>query len=481
MAGPEVGVAVVEAPVAAAQGTLGGLEAGAGSVGTIGGGGLGGGIGNVERLGIAPPSLEIPHGIERAGAGIDEIKISPEAALAGGLEATLGTPDIGIQRAAGVEVSDIVPPPIGALDKSPLDTSGGTEALVRASESVIPPAAEVSSNGRVPAKTEEQVNGTRGGTAREAAGPDTTPSDKNPPTETQDKSASTDKQGAKPPEDADKAKRTQELAGRVKDKKATTDEIKELRGLKQDPEQHRKDLEQKALGGTITDEEAQELGDMNIPKDAKELTPQEQTEKLKKEMEDLGTDIVMKFANGEEVSPEELKRFQELRLQASNIENGLTPDQARQTVREVLARGYGQESGKVKDIQQKLRELMAMELQMQTIPHTVEALRQQREVAKQEARAKHDEAESASGQSRLNKKQEEYTAYMKVAGIKAQITAVKDMVPRMNARRMQLEQDVRSGLGITGPLRSIVEHAGAIGYSAYTEATITIGNTIDED
>lgn len=464
-------------------------------------GGLGAGasaMGRMEGLGglAAPKVPEIanmpPPEIGHIGIG----NLSPEAGLAANLEAKLGTPDIGIKEISDVKIAEVktpdvvpagldlnapkieVPPPraedLGVAQQ--VDKKGGVPPETKGDKS------KVGEEGKVEGQKPEGEKPQEGGVKAEGQPPQAEGQDKATKAGAKPEEAATaDKKDVKPPEDAAKAKRTQELEEKVKNRTATADELKELRGMKQDPEQHRKDLEQKAIDGTITDQEAEELGRMNIPEDSKNLTPEQQAEQLKKDIDDLGADIMMRLSEGEEVSPEDFKRMQELRLRASHIENGLSPDQAKQAVREALARGYGKESGKVKDIQQKLRELMSMELQMQTIPHTIEELRQQREAAKKEARAKHSEAESSSGENRIRKKQEEYVAYMKVAGIKAQITAVKDMVPRMNARRMQLEQDVRSGLGITGPLMSIVEHAGAIGYSAYTQSTIALGNMVDDE
>jgi len=273
--------------------------------------------------------------------------------------------------------------------------------------------------------------------------------------------------------------RVQNLEQKAKNNTASKDELKELNHLKKDPEKQRQDLKDKVMRGEASDEEIAQLDKLNKGENKDGKMTEE--EALKKETEDLGAELMMKMANGEKLDPADLKRLQELRMRADNIKNGLTPDEAKKAVQEALAKGYGKENGKIQEIQTKLRELMSMELQMATIPHTIQELRAQKRAAVSEAQAKHDAASSATGEDRIRKKQEEYMAYMKVAGIKAQISGVKHMAPRMNAHRMQLEADVRSGLGVTGPLRSFVEHAGAFGYNAAVEASISVTDRFDDD
>lgn len=286
---------------------------------------------------------------------------------------------------------------------------------------------------------------------------------------------------AKPPtaEEAQKATRTKELEEKVKTGKATTEEITELRGLKQDPEKRQKELSQKALDGTITDAEAKELGNLNTNKE--KLTPEQQAKKLQEDINKLGMDIAAKIAKGEKVDPKDFARFQELKGQEMMNKLGIDPDIARGILQKALqgkAMGSEKQSQIMKEAQEEIQELMSLEMQLMSIPESLKAFREQRKILIQKARGKHDEANRTTGKERLQKKGEEYQAYMQVANISSRITAVKYAVPRIEARRSQLEASVRAKLGITSGFGMVMEWAGAECKNIVTEVGIGIDEKV---
>lgn len=298
-----------------------------------------------------------------------------------------------------------------------------------------------------------------------------------------EKAKPSDKQETKSLQDAEKQKRTQELEEKVTSKTATADELKELRGLKQDPEQRRNDLEQKALDGTITDQEAKELGDMNASENSKELTPEQQAEKLQKDIDELGTELMTKMANGQEITAQDLERLRNLRGQEQLINQGFTPDQAKAAIREAIqgkAGGNERQARGVKELQDKIQQLMAIEMQMLSMPKTVDALRKQRKEVQDKAQAKHNEAKGAmSSEQRLQKRGEEYTLYMQIANINSVIVRQKYMVPILEAKRQDLEQYVRRKVGVSHGFGALMEWGAAKTRSVATE--IGVGAAEDMD
>lgn len=288
-------------------------------------------------------------------------------------------------------------------------------------------------------------------------------------------------------EEAERANKVKQLEEAVKNKTATVDQIKELRELKQDPEVRRQALEQKALDGTITDQEAQELGNLNT-KTTEKLTPEQQAEELKKQVDELGTRIMDKLANGESITAEDLEQLRDLRAQESLINQGFSPEDSKAVV-DAIAKRSGKESGRqieaMKEIKDKIQELMSIELQLMSIPKQVDALRKQRKTVQQDAQKKHQEAASAdTEEARLQKKGEEYGLYMQIANINAAIVEQKYKVPLLEARRKDLEQYVRRKLGVTGGFTAFMEWADAkvtnvateVGVGVAEEADYVIGN-----
>jgi len=251
----------------------------------------------------------------------------------------------------------------------------------------------------------------------------------------------------------------QNLEAKVKDKTATPDEIKQLRDLKKDSEQRRSELEQRALDGTITDEEADELGNLNSKDTENQDGKEKTTEEMAQEVEDLGTDILTRKMLGEEVSQEDMDKFNQKYAEMKTAEmTGASQGEARQAVRELMnRRGNERKSRNTEGVQQKIRELMTLELQLHTIPESVKAQRAARDELKRNAQAAFDRAQRAKGPERIKLKQKEYQEYMKVTIANQNIINTIHFADRINAKRMDLEQQVRAKLGMS----SILEWAGA--------------------
>lgn len=286
-------------------------------------------------------------------------------------------------------------------------------------------------------------------------------------------------------ETTDNTARRQELEDKVKKGEATPEEMGELRDLKR-PEKRQEDLQQKVMEGTATDDEIEELDRINRGEEKPaELTPEQQMEKLQEDIEDLGTDIMTKLANGEEVSQEELDKIRELRSQEQLMRQGFSEKNAREAVQAAL-KGEGKfssekHSRRMKDVQDELQELMSIEFQILSLPKSVASLREQREKAKDEARKRHNEAESATGQDRLKKKAVEYQAYMQVANINGQINGIRYMAHRLEARRSDLEQAVRRKLGVTGGLGALMKWGAAKTRVVVTEIGIAAAEELPID
>lgn len=273
---------------------------------------------------------------------------------------------------------------------------------------------------------------------------------------------------AKTPEAAEKARadRAKFLDDkRVRGEILTIDEIKERTKLSQNPEARKKQLEQQMIDGNLTDEGAKELAGYYKPEDAKNLTPEQQKEQLKKDIDALGEELMDKFANGKEVTEADLEKLRNLQTRQLLENRGFTPDQARAAMREAMHGGRtgGERMGRsIKELQGEIQKVMTLYLRLMAIPKTVDQLRFARQEAVDEAKAKHSEAAGAmSDEQKLQKKGEEYNALMKVANYNALIVGQKYMIPVLQAQIGDMEQSLRRRLGVTGVFDYILEFAGA--------------------
>ncbi len=472
-------------------GEVGDITAGVGGTSLGGGlssvaeGGLGGASisGNVtEGTGIPASISPVESPAPSVDAGLKEAQdafggpaaLGPDVApLVGDLDKSLEeNPEAGIKELAGANVD------AGNTGAVPTEEPTGDGGVATQAETTAPPAGQempaTAAYATEAAETEEATKPQ----AVEANGGQQTAE-----TQSEDSAKPQEAQTATP-EDADKLGKINALQEKIDNKTATADEIKELRNLKQDPEQRRAGLEQKAKDGTITDEEADELGKLNAEgKDkAQELTPEQKLEKLNKDIEDLGTEIMTKYTKGEPVSPEDLRRLQELRGEAAMINTGFTPDQARNAIRNALGtqRTNERQTAAMKEVQDKIQELMSLEIQLKTIPDRISTMRKQRDDIKNQAAAKHRQVEGASTpEQRLQLRGEEVNLYMQIATANQRIVGQKYEGDRINASISDLEQYIRRKTGVTSGATAFVEWAGAKTRNVYTEAKINVSEELD--
>ena len=276
-------------------------------------------------------------------------------------------------------------------------------------------------------------------------------------------------------------KRIDELEGRLKDttNPLSDEEFEELKNLRDGVQsenrlQELEAMDPKKMKNSELDE-MRELQKKKAEKDNPELTPEQQAEKRDKELEELGTEIMQKLAKGEEITPEEEERLQKLFAGKKLEEAGFTPEQAREAAKKGLELNRGKSekgSKRTQEARERIQELMSLELQLIAQRNQVVRLRDERKTAINEAQAARKVAETADPKDRMRKKGLEYSAYMKVANISGQIEGVKYAAQRINARRTDLEQQVRRKLGVTGGLRALGEWAGAKATNIMTEISI---------
>ncbi|HSX08784.1 MAG TPA: hypothetical protein VLF93_01370 [Candidatus Saccharimonadales bacterium] len=237
-------------------------------------------------------------------------------------------------------------------------------------------------------------------------------------------------------------------------------------------------------GEQLSDEEYQALEDgfaaenPDFKKDVEASKDQDPTEarleKLGQEIEDLGTDIMFRWANGIEVDQADLEKFQAMRGEQQLLQVKFTPEQARELVKAALEKNGGpneRRAEKNSKLQQKIQELMTIDMQILAIPKNVDQLRRQRQKVQAEARIAHMKANTPEG------RQKEYSLYMQIANINEAISSQKYEVVRLGAKRGKLEADVRRATGVSGPMQSVVEFAT----SRIKSIMVTLGTGIAEE
>ena len=278
-------------------------------------------------------------------------------------------------------------------------------------------------------------------------------------------------------ENADKASEIQTLDEKVKNQTANEADLNRLKELKKDPEKRRQELTDQFLKDpdSLTAEQIAELGKLNNP-DLENAEAAEQTqEQLSQEVEDLGTDILTRKMAGEEVSEEDMDKFNQKYAELKTKElTGASGEQVRKAVKELMnRRGNERKSRNTEAVQQKIRELMTLELQLQMVPDSVRAQRAMRDNLKRGAQAAFETAQRAKGPERIKLKQKEYQEYMKVTIANQNIINTIHFAEKINSRRMDLEQQVRAKLGMS----NILEWAGAKANAALTSMRIEAADT----
>ena len=155
--------------------------------------------------------------------------------------------------------------------------------------------------------------------------------------------------------------------------------------------------------------------------------------------------------------------------------SGFTPEQARAAVKEALKTGQnGSERGskRTQEAKEKIQRLMALEVEMIANRNRAKTLQEQRKEAIKVADQAHKDAEKAAPADRLRMKGIEYSKTMAVANISGQIEGIRYQAQRRDAERVDLEQEVRRKLGITGGWKALVEWGGAKINNALNEINI---------
>ncbi len=190
-----------------------------------------------------------------------------------------------------------------------------------------------------------------------------------------------------------------------------------------------------------------------------------------------------KFANGKEVTEEDLEKLRNLQARELLEKKEFTPEQSRAAMREAMRGGKtgGERQGRrIKELQGEIQKVMALYLRLMAIPKTVDQLRDLRREAVDEAKTKHSEASGAmSDEQKLQKKGEEYNALMKVANYNALIVGQKYMVPVLKAQIGDMEQSIRRRLGVTSGFGALCEFVGAKVDNVATNVYVTVAEEKD--
>ncbi len=282
------------------------------------------------------------------------------------------------------------------------------------------------------------------------------------------------------PEAAAKAKEIRDLEDKIDNDTATEEDMKRLRELKQDPETLKNDLKEKIKNGTATDEDIAKYNELKSPEGA--LSDKEKLEKMKKEMEDLGTEMMMKIARGEIPTEEERARMEELYGEVRIQELGFTEAKARALWKESQKSRYGSERGarRIKDLQEKAQEMLMLEYQMMTIGERFKLLKEKRDEAMTEYKAKIDATNSAGLEERPKAKSEEVSALFTLLGIKGELAGMKYFAIEADARIRDLDQELKYKAGATDGWDALKDWAGAKVQSLVTEIVILADETLPD-
>lgn len=282
----------------------------------------------------------------------------------------------------------------------------------------------------------------------------------------------------------DKAKMEELQKMRDSGDKMTGEQLQELRDLENnDPERQFQSLDEKYKNGDpMTKEEFDKYAEMRNEKNTKDAEESENPEDpLDKEIEDLGTDLMSKMANGEyesvEKMQEDAKDLQDKMAEKSLQEKGFTKEQSKAAVEAANKRNSEQtETSKKRnsEIQDKIQELMIIEYQIMTVPPQVEEALKKREQAVARARVLHSEAQSKTDGTieRVQAKAKEANQYMVIENLNQYVSDKVHFADRLNERRRDIEQQVRSKLGVTGTWGALMEWGANRAINTVTELRI---------
>lgn len=227
-----------------------------------------------------------------------------------------------------------------------------------------------------------------------------------------------------------------------------------------------------------------------IEKHQVEIDKTKSVDQFKKEADALGEKMTKDLASGNEPSPEDLKRYQELRIQQSLRGNGITAEDASEIIKNLgnlEARGLKarRETLLQADIKEKLKELMTLEYQMLAVPQRLKALREQREKVKGQIKQQDTTANFILGDpaspENYQKRMQMYPLYMQLANIKGEVGRIKYAGTVLKAQYKDTMAYVRRKLGVSSPIGAVLEFIDAKAEGFQAEITLELGSLLDSE
>jgi len=204
-------------------------------------------------------------------------------------------------------------------------------------------------------------------------------------------------------------------------------------------------------------------------------------EELQKEATTLGEKMCKDLAEGKPLNPQEVARFQSMRIQEALLTNGLSPEDAKLIVEKIGSAEFGgskarKETRVEAETKRLLQELMIMRFQLLAVPQRLEAFRKQRAKLREEVRAMDTGPELT-----LEKEQIKSQKLSQIAGLKGQIGQIKQAGLRYSRDYFDKMTIVRRKLGVSTKLEAILEFAGSKIYYGATTAAMEAGSLVDRE
>lgn len=216
------------------------------------------------------------------------------------------------------------------------------------------------------------------------------------------------------------------------------------------------------------------------------VDPEAEAKNLSQQMEDLGTRMMLEISQTGQLNEEDLAKFQEMRARAGMLTAGFTPEQARNIAKRAMGPELQLRKNKElrvqKEVSKELQRLMALEMQILTMPKRINELKKQREDLKGRIQSQHSSIEaSGDPQEQSRKKMEIYPLYMQLANTKAEIVKARYAISLYKAEYKDVMQHIRRRLGVTGGFGAYMEWAGAKVSIATANTNFEISNLLDSD
>jgi hypothetical protein len=278
-----------------------------------------------------------------------------------------------------------------------------------------------------------------------------------------------------------------ELAGRVRDGTATAEDRQRLNEIneQQNAAARRTELTDRlANGETLSTDEMAELNGLSGEAQAAGEAQLSDTERLNKEVEDMGTDLMQKMANGEIPSEAELDAFRAKQLEMQTLKSGFSPEQARAAVQAALNPEYRGSLDKrmalEQEMQEKLQHLMTLEFQLLAMPKRLDALKKERNRIKRSIRNLPPPSSKDTGLD-IKARQDNRQKLGQVANLRSQIIMTKNTEMIVQADYADTMQYVRRKLGVSSGLQAVMEFAGAKLQVAGANMSLDVQSYLDNE